>query len=247
MEKWDVSIRRKTLSLFLQDPESFHCAIGPILVLAQFFGILPVSGVLKASPLQMKFVRFSFLTVYAASITVAVLIMAILSIIHTIRTLNSATFKMRGKRTNLLALRSRVQRASCVRHQSKRSNTCKMFCHRSLIICACLCINLSISIYLSKYIKFESSVSLALARKAPTFAGVKHTALPTKANLPPRCLILDSNLPLERSMIFRRDRGGDAGRDVLRELHDGPDNVLLAIAALGEPATRLEIHGAIYR
>jgi len=107
-------MRRKTLSLSLsliQDPESFHCAIGPILVLAQFFGVLPVSGLLKPSPLPMKFAKFSPLTIYAASITVAVLVMAILSIIHMIGTLNSASFAVRGKRTNLLALRRRFHPA----------------------------------------------------------------------------------------------------------------------------------------
>ncbi|XP_011340003.1 gustatory receptor for sugar taste 64f isoform X2 [Ooceraea biroi] len=78
------------------DPESFHCAIGPVLVLAQFFGVLPVSGVLRPTPLKMKFVKFSFLTFYAASITATVLVMAILSIIHMIRTLNAKTFAVKG-------------------------------------------------------------------------------------------------------------------------------------------------------
>jgi hypothetical protein len=80
-------------------------------VLAQFFGVLPVSGLLKPSPLPMKFAKFSPLTIYAASITVAVLVMAILSIIHMIGTLNSASFAVRGKRTNLLALRRRFHPA----------------------------------------------------------------------------------------------------------------------------------------
>jgi len=98
-------MRKKTLPLSLvQDPESFHCAIGPVLVLAQFFGVLPVSGVLKPSPLRMKFARFSLLTIYAASITVAVLVMAILSIIHMTKTLNSSSFKVRGKQTSCFAM-----------------------------------------------------------------------------------------------------------------------------------------------
>ncbi|XP_012217564.2 gustatory receptor for sugar taste 64e-like isoform X2 [Linepithema humile] len=84
------------LSTSNNDPESFHCAIAPILALAQLFGILPVLEVRKPTPLMLKFAKFSFRTAYAAFITMMVLIMAILSIIHMIRTLNSSTFEVQG-------------------------------------------------------------------------------------------------------------------------------------------------------
>lgn len=83
--------------IFLQDPESFQCAIGPILGLAQLFGVLPVSGVRAPTPLKLKFAIFSFLTAYAVFVTVMVLVAAILAIMHMIRTLNSTTFEVKGK------------------------------------------------------------------------------------------------------------------------------------------------------
>jgi len=82
----------------VQDPESFHCAIGPILAMAQLFGILPVSGIRRSSPLQLKFMRFSLRTAYSVLIIITVLFMAILSVIHMIRTLNSTTFEVQGKK-----------------------------------------------------------------------------------------------------------------------------------------------------
>lgn len=93
--------KSKTISgkkILLQDPESFQCAIGPILGFAQLFGVLPVSGIRAPTPLKLKFAIFSFHTFYAVSITIMVLIMAILSIMHMIKTLNSSTFEMRGNR-----------------------------------------------------------------------------------------------------------------------------------------------------
>ncbi|XP_039303811.1 gustatory receptor for sugar taste 64e isoform X2 [Solenopsis invicta] len=78
------------------DPESFHCAIRPVLSLAQMFGILPVLGIRRPSPLQLKFVKFSFCTIYAVFISTMVLVMAILSILHMIKTLNSVTFEVKG-------------------------------------------------------------------------------------------------------------------------------------------------------
>ncbi|XP_029177344.1 gustatory receptor for sugar taste 64a-like [Nylanderia fulva] len=85
-----------TVSVNSNDLQSFQCAIGPILGFAQLFGVLPVSGVRASTPLKLKFAIFSFRTFYAFSITSMVLFMAILSIIHMIRTLNSSTFEMQG-------------------------------------------------------------------------------------------------------------------------------------------------------
>ncbi|XP_036150791.1 gustatory receptor for sugar taste 64b-like, partial [Monomorium pharaonis] len=89
-------VNEQTLLMSNNDPESFHCAIGSILVLAQLFGILPVSGICSPSPLQLKFVKFSFRTIYTIFISVLVLIMAILSVVHMIKTLNSVTFEVKG-------------------------------------------------------------------------------------------------------------------------------------------------------
>lgn len=49
----------------------------------------------------MRFAKFSLRTAYAVLITAMVLVMAILSVIHMIRTLNSTTFEVQGKQINL--------------------------------------------------------------------------------------------------------------------------------------------------
>ncbi|EFN77949.1 Putative gustatory receptor 64f [Harpegnathos saltator] len=85
-----------SLSTSNNDPESFHCAIAPVLVLAQLFGILPVSGLLQLTPSKLRFAKFSPRTAYTTFITTMVLVMAILSNIHMIRTLNSTTFEVQG-------------------------------------------------------------------------------------------------------------------------------------------------------
>jgi len=46
---------------------------------------------------------------------------------------------------------------------------------------------------------------------------------------------------------FRRNSGCYGRRDILRELRDWPDNIFLAVAALGNSPTRLEVHGAVHR
>ncbi|XP_011881611.1 PREDICTED: gustatory receptor for sugar taste 64e-like [Vollenhovia emeryi] len=86
----------QTLPANNNDPESFHCAMGPILVIAQLFGVLPVSGICKPSPSQLKFEKFSFRTIYTVFINALVLVMAILAVIHMITTLNSNTFQVKG-------------------------------------------------------------------------------------------------------------------------------------------------------
>ncbi|CAL1674849.1 unnamed protein product [Lasius platythorax] len=91
-----INENSQTVSVNSNDPESFQRAIGPILGMAQLFGVLPVSGVCAPTPLKLKFAVFSFRTIYAVSVTVMVLVMAILAIMHMIRTLNSATFGKQG-------------------------------------------------------------------------------------------------------------------------------------------------------
>ncbi|XP_011689867.1 PREDICTED: gustatory receptor for sugar taste 64f-like [Wasmannia auropunctata] len=90
------SLNEQILSANNNDPESFHCAIGPVLALAQFFGVLPVLGIRRPSALQLKFKKVSLRTAYAVFIIGMVLFMAILSVIHMIQTLNSSAFEVKG-------------------------------------------------------------------------------------------------------------------------------------------------------
>ncbi|XP_032670845.1 gustatory receptor for sugar taste 64f-like [Odontomachus brunneus] len=92
----DSFLNERILSANNNDPESFYRAIASILVLAQFFGILPISGLLQLTPNKMRFAKFSLRTAYATLVTAMVLVMAILSAIHMIRTLNSTTFEVQG-------------------------------------------------------------------------------------------------------------------------------------------------------
>jgi len=95
--------------ILLQDPESFHCAIGPILAMAQLFGILPVSGICRPNPSELKFAKFSFRTVYAVFINAIVLFMAILSVYNMIDLL-TIDFEINGKQTSILCFVSYLSR-----------------------------------------------------------------------------------------------------------------------------------------
>jgi len=95
----------------LQDPESFHCAIGPILAMAQLFGILPVSGICRPNPSELTFTKFSFRTVYAVVIIATVLFIAILSVFNMISVLTNDIFtEMKGKQTSILCFVSYLSR-----------------------------------------------------------------------------------------------------------------------------------------
>ncbi|XP_076164337.1 gustatory receptor for sugar taste 64f [Ptiloglossa arizonensis] len=76
--------------------ESFHRAIGPILSLAQIFGLFPISGVRSLSPSKLHFQIYSFLTIYSIFITMMILFITIVSIIHMLTTISAETFHMRG-------------------------------------------------------------------------------------------------------------------------------------------------------
>ncbi|KAG7202790.1 hypothetical protein KM043_009957 [Ampulex compressa] len=84
------------ISTATNDAESFHCAISSILVLAQFFGVLPVSGIRAMSPVKLKFVKISFRTLYAVFITMMILGIEVFAFIHMIKTLNAAAFEVQG-------------------------------------------------------------------------------------------------------------------------------------------------------
>ncbi|XP_029167705.1 gustatory receptor for sugar taste 64a-like [Nylanderia fulva] len=91
-----INENSRTVSVNSNNPDSFQCAIGPILGFAQLFGILPVSGISASTPLKLKFAIFSFRTLYAVSIIVMILVMPILAIMHVIKTLDSSTFEIHG-------------------------------------------------------------------------------------------------------------------------------------------------------
>ncbi|XP_066583615.1 gustatory receptor for sugar taste 64e-like isoform X2 [Prorops nasuta] len=86
-----------------EDSESFHNAIRGILVTAQIFGILPVSGVRSTTPLKLSYTLLSFRSAYALIILSMILLMAVISVLHMIKTLNTDTFSMHGGITTATA------------------------------------------------------------------------------------------------------------------------------------------------
>ncbi|CAL7948631.1 unnamed protein product [Xylocopa violacea] len=76
--------------------ESFHCAIGPVLNVAQVFGMFPVAGVRSSSLSKLQFKTFSFLTIYSGFISAMFFFMTALSVIHMLKTLNVDTLQRRG-------------------------------------------------------------------------------------------------------------------------------------------------------
>ncbi|KAI4488020.1 hypothetical protein M0804_004868 [Polistes exclamans] len=76
--------------------DSFHRAISSILWWAQLFGLLPVTGISADTPSKLKFKKISFRTFYTILVAFSIFIMATLSVIHMIRTLNAEAFGVRG-------------------------------------------------------------------------------------------------------------------------------------------------------
>ncbi|XP_043500317.1 gustatory receptor 5a for trehalose-like [Polistes fuscatus] len=76
--------------------DNFHHAISSILWWAQLFGLLPVTGISADSPSKLKFKKISFRTFYTILVAFSIFIMATLSVIHMIRTLNAEAFGVRG-------------------------------------------------------------------------------------------------------------------------------------------------------
>ncbi|XP_044019409.1 gustatory receptor for sugar taste 64e-like [Aphidius gifuensis] len=79
----------------MSNQESFHTAIGPIIKVAQYFGILPISGVMKQSPSIMEFKIKSFRTYWTVSIIVALAIIFITVIVKIIKTLTIGNSNIR--------------------------------------------------------------------------------------------------------------------------------------------------------
>ncbi|KAF7988046.1 hypothetical protein HCN44_007540 [Aphidius gifuensis] len=81
--------------MLASNQESFHTAIGPIIKVAQYFGILPISGVMKQSPSIMEFKIKSFRTYWTVSIIVALAIIFITVIVKIIKTLTIGNSNIR--------------------------------------------------------------------------------------------------------------------------------------------------------
>lgn len=62
---------------------NFHTAIGPFLILAQCFGIMPLNNVTSNNPLDLKFTWKSFKFFYAIFVTICMLFQTISTIIWT--------------------------------------------------------------------------------------------------------------------------------------------------------------------
>ncbi|CAK9807740.1 Gustatory receptor for sugar taste 64f [Anthophora plagiata] len=80
----------------LGSAESFHCAIGPVLNVAQIFGIFPVAGVRSPSPTKLQFKLFSFLAVYSGFIATMMFIITMISIVYMLKALNTDVFHTQG-------------------------------------------------------------------------------------------------------------------------------------------------------
>ncbi|XP_043276378.1 gustatory receptor for sugar taste 64e-like [Venturia canescens] len=80
----------------INDRESFHCAIGSILGIAQCFGVMPLTGVRTESPKKLAMKYFSFRVAYAMAIMIMLVVMSAISIGHMIQTLRADTFSIHG-------------------------------------------------------------------------------------------------------------------------------------------------------
>ncbi|KAF4517116.1 hypothetical protein B566_EDAN008874 [Ephemera danica] len=76
--------------------QNLHATLGPVLVTAQCFGLLPVHGVLASSPRALHYQPRSFRTLYAHALLVSIALLALLSTIHMARELRSKTFSVLG-------------------------------------------------------------------------------------------------------------------------------------------------------
>ncbi|XP_076378783.1 gustatory receptor 5a for trehalose [Megalopta genalis] len=87
---------RRNFSPHSNNTESFHCAIGPILSIAQVFGVFPISGVRSPSPSKLRFNMVSFLTIYSICTIMMIFFATAVSVIYMLKTLNADTFHVRG-------------------------------------------------------------------------------------------------------------------------------------------------------
>ncbi|XP_058803337.1 gustatory receptor for sugar taste 64a-like [Phymastichus coffea] len=78
------------------DPECFHRAISKILMIAQFFGILPVTGIRASSARRFVFKPLSPRVIYCYVILMAIIVMTSISVLHLLKTLNANSFSTNG-------------------------------------------------------------------------------------------------------------------------------------------------------
>ncbi|RLZ02212.1 Gustatory receptor 2 [Cephus cinctus] len=76
--------------------ETFHCAIGPILIIAQVFGLFPVMGISSPSPKNLAYSRRSARTIYSLIVIISIAVMAGFSIMHMLKTLKAEAFELKG-------------------------------------------------------------------------------------------------------------------------------------------------------
>ncbi|XP_003705354.1 gustatory receptor for sugar taste 64f isoform X2 [Megachile rotundata] len=88
--------RERNYSRDIGVTESFYCAIGPILSIAQLFGVFPVAGIRSSSPSKLRFKPLSFLVIYSVFVIIMLLFTTIISVIHTFKVLNAETFQRDG-------------------------------------------------------------------------------------------------------------------------------------------------------
>ncbi|XP_069702285.1 gustatory receptor for sugar taste 64f-like [Periplaneta americana] len=82
-----MSIKKQDTTVMIEseavdNSESFHTAIGRILVMAQCFGLMPMRGVLARSPSEIQFKYLSLRMVYSSVFLIYLLIIVILSCLY---------------------------------------------------------------------------------------------------------------------------------------------------------------------
>lgn len=82
--------------------------MGPVLNIAQVFGVFPVTGVRSSSPSKLQFKTFSFITIYSGFVAMMAFFMASISVIYMFRTLNADTVHKKGKCNSLLLILCRI-------------------------------------------------------------------------------------------------------------------------------------------
>ncbi|XP_063972231.1 gustatory receptor for sugar taste 64e-like isoform X2 [Diachasmimorpha longicaudata] len=80
----------------IDDQESFHRAISPILAVAQIFALLPLFNIRNPSPAKLLFKLISIRTFYSAAIIIMLCFMTYTAFVHMITTLRADTFVQDG-------------------------------------------------------------------------------------------------------------------------------------------------------
>ncbi|CAB0037321.1 unnamed protein product [Trichogramma brassicae] len=83
----------RKLSTNGDDPECFHRAISPILLLAQFFGILPINFIRAESITKLSFHKLGPRVIYSYCVVCCIVFMTSVSFLHLFVTLNASSFQ----------------------------------------------------------------------------------------------------------------------------------------------------------